>query len=85
MTHLCLGSHPEPDVHIPDRLNFKVIEPLGEARMADQSAVAIYDSMAKAEQAVHELDVSEYPIQQVSIVSRNLEGGKAGSQVHHCR
>jgi uncharacterized membrane protein len=47
--------------------------------MAEQSVIAVYDSMAKAEHAVHELDASEFPIQQVSIVGQNLEGEK---QVH---
>jgi hypothetical protein len=44
--------------------------------MTQQSVVGVYDSMAKAEAAVRMLDRDRFPIQQVSIVARNLESEK---------
>lgn len=41
--------------------------------MAEQSIVAVYDSLAKAEDAVRRLDEGHFPINQVSIVAKNLE------------
>lgn len=43
--------------------------------MAEQSVVGVYDTMVQAEWAVHELDHRGFPMQQVSIVTRNLESG----------
>jgi len=37
-----------------------------------QSVVGVYDSMARAEEAVQRLDREELPIKQISIVARNL-------------
>lgn len=40
--------------------------------MAEQSVVGVYDTIAQAEWAVHELDHQGFPMQQVSIVTRDL-------------
>jgi hypothetical protein len=40
--------------------------------MAEQSVVGVYDTIAQAEWAVHELDHKGFPMQQVSIVTQNL-------------
>jgi hypothetical protein len=44
--------------------------------MTQQSLVAIYETMSKAEAAVEALDVGGFPIKQVSIVAQNLESEK---------
>lgn len=44
--------------------------------MADQSTVAVYETLAQAEAAVRALDQDRYPITQVSIVAQNLETEK---------
>lgn len=41
--------------------------------MAEQSIVAVYDSLSKAEDAVRRLDQGRFPVGQVSIVAQNLE------------
>jgi hypothetical protein len=41
--------------------------------MSEQSVVGAYDTMAKAEQAVRELDREGFPIQQVSIIGQDPE------------
>jgi hypothetical protein len=41
--------------------------------MSEQSVVAVYDSMVKAEEAVRILDRGGFPIRHVSIIARNLE------------
>ncbi len=41
--------------------------------MATQSVVGVYDTMDAAEEAVHTLAQSNFPIQQVSLVSQNLQ------------
>jgi hypothetical protein len=47
--------------------------------MTERSVVAIYDRMREAEIAIHTLNESNYPVNQISIVSRDLESEK---QVH---
>lgn len=47
--------------------------------MADQSSIAVYETMDQAEAAVRKLDEGHFPITQVSIVAQNLENEK---QVH---
>jgi hypothetical protein len=44
--------------------------------MTQQSVVAVYGTMGKAEAAVEALDVGGFPIKQVSIVAQNLESEK---------
>lgn len=44
--------------------------------MADQSTVAIYETLAQAEAAVRKLDQGKFPINQISIVAQNLETDK---------
>jgi hypothetical protein len=44
--------------------------------MADQSVVAVYDSMILAEAGVRALNDGGYPINQVSIVAQNLQSEK---------
>jgi len=44
--------------------------------MSRQSAVGVYEDMSKAEEAIRELDRSGFPIEQVSIIARSLEGEK---------
>lgn len=41
--------------------------------MAEQSIVAVYATLAQAEDAVRRLDQGDFPIRQVSIVAQNLE------------
>ena len=40
--------------------------------MAEQSVVGVYETIAQAEWAVHELDHKGFPMQQVSIVTQDL-------------
>jgi hypothetical protein len=47
--------------------------------MTEKSVVAIYSRMSDAENAIRLLDESGYPVNQISIVSRDLESEK---QVH---
>jgi hypothetical protein len=47
-----------------------------EATMPEQSVVGVYDTMAKAEEAVHQLDREGFPIQQVSIIGKDPEREK---------
>jgi len=47
--------------------------------MSEQSAIGVYDSISKAEEAIHTLDHGGFPIKQVSIVAQNLE---SENQVH---
>jgi hypothetical protein len=44
--------------------------------MSEHSVVGVYDTMAKAEQAVRELDREGFPIQQVSIIGQDPEREK---------
>jgi hypothetical protein len=44
-----------------------------EATMPQQSVVGVYDTMATAEEAVHQLDRAGFPIQQVSIIGHDSE------------
>ena len=44
--------------------------------MTEQSVIAVYDRMSKAEMAVHELEQVGFPAQQLSLVSQNLESDK---------
>jgi hypothetical protein len=41
--------------------------------MPEQSVVGVYETMSKAEQAVHQLDREGFPIQQVSIIGQDPE------------
>jgi hypothetical protein len=47
--------------------------------MTEKSVVAIYDRMRDAENAIRLLEQSGYPVNQISIISRDLESAK---QVH---
>lgn len=47
--------------------------------MAEQSVVAVYDTMTKAEEAVHKLDTAKFPIKQISLITQNLSSEK---QIH---
>jgi uncharacterized membrane protein len=40
--------------------------------MSDQSVVGVYNSMDEAEKAVHALDKAKFPIQQVTIVTKDI-------------
>ena len=42
--------------------------------MWEQSVVGVYDGMSKAEEAVRLLDQGGFPIRQVSVVARDVEG-----------
>ena len=44
--------------------------------MAERSVVGIYDTMARAEEAVHMLDQAGFPVKHVSIVTQNLASDK---------
>jgi hypothetical protein len=44
-----------------------------ETNMPEQRVVGVYDTLAKAEQAVRELDREGFPIQQVSIIGQDPE------------
>lgn len=41
--------------------------------MSDQSVIAVYDTLSKAEDAVRKLNQDSFPIKQVSIVAKDLE------------
>lgn len=47
--------------------------------MAEQSVVAVYDTMTHAEEAVQKLDAAKFPIKQVSLITQNLASEK---QIH---
>jgi hypothetical protein len=44
--------------------------------MADESTVAVYETLEQSERAVRQLDQGGYPIKQVSLVAQNLETEK---------
>jgi hypothetical protein len=44
-----------------------------ETNMPEQSMLGVYDTLAKAEQAVRELDREGFPIQQVSVIGHDPE------------
>lgn len=41
--------------------------------MSEQSAIGVYDTMSKAEDAVRRLNLGGFPIKQISIVAQNLQ------------
>jgi hypothetical protein len=57
--------------------------------MPEQSVVGVYETLAKAEQAVRELDRQGFPLQQVSIIGhdadRELVGSKNQTGLGLCR
>src|SRR5262249_4257884 len=52
----------------PARLTFT----FGGIAMSEQSVVGVYKSMDEAERAVHELDRAKFPIDQVTIVTKDI-------------
>src|SRR6516165_3458206 len=44
--------------------------------MSEQSVVGVYNTMDDAEHAVHALDQAKYPIQQVTIVTKDISTEK---------
>jgi len=44
--------------------------------MSEQNAIAVYESMSKAEKALSILERSDFPINQVSIITQNQESHK---------